>query len=121
VVAALQSKHGIIACEQPELHVHPRIQIGIGDLLTQANNNSSFLIETHSEHLVLRILRRIRETSEGELPEGLQPVSPTDVSIVYMEPGEAGVRTQQIEIDSSGEFTTRWPNGFFAERREELF
>ncbi|WP_226489318.1 AAA family ATPase [Pseudomonas sp. B20] len=121
VVAALQSKQGIIACEQPELHVHPRIQIGIGDLLTQANNNSTFLIETHSEHLVLRILRRIRETSEGVLPEGLQPVSPTDVSIVYMEPGEAGVRTRRIEIDSSGEFTTRWPNGFFAERREELF
>ena len=121
VVAALQSKQGIIACEQPELHVHPRIQIGIGDLLTQANNNSTFLIETHSEHLVLRILRRIRETSEGELPEGLQPVSPADVSIVYMEPGEAGVRTRRIEIDSSGEFTTRWPNGFFAERREELF
>jgi len=121
VVAAVQSKQGIIACEQPELHVHPRIQIGIGDLLTQANNNNTFLIETHSEHLVLRILRRIRETSEGELPEGLQPVSPADVSIIYMEPGEAGVRTQRIEIDSSGEFTTRWPNGFFAERREELF
>lgn len=121
LVAAVQSRQGIIACEQPELHVHPRIQVGIGDLLSQTNSNSTFLIETHSEHLILRILRRIRETSEGELPEGLQPVSPADVSIVYMEPGEAGVRTQQIEIDSSGEFTTRWPNGFFAERREELF
>ncbi|MEE4741447.1 DUF3696 domain-containing protein [Pseudomonas alliivorans] len=121
VVAAVQSKQGIIACEQPELHVHPRIQIGIGDLLTQANNNSTFLIETHSEHLVLRILRRIRETSEGELPEGLQPVFPADVSIVYMEAGESGVRTRQIKIDSSGEFTTRWPDGFFVERRKELF
>ncbi len=121
VVAAVRSKHGIIACEQPELHVHPRIQVGIGDLLTQAKKNTTFLIETHSEHLILRILRRIRETSERELPEGLQPVSPTDVSIVYMEPGEAGVRTRHIEIDSSGEFTTRWPHGFFAERGEELF
>ena len=121
VVAAVQSKQGIIACEQPELHVHPRIQIGIGDLLTQANNNSTFLIETHSEHLVLRILRRIRETSEGELPEGLQPVFPADVSIVYMEVGDAGVRARQIKIDSSGEFTSRWPDGFFVERREELF
>ncbi|MDH1560734.1 AAA family ATPase [Pseudomonas chengduensis] len=121
VVAVVQAKQGIIACEQPELHVHPRIQVGIGDLLTQANNKSTFLIETHSEHLILRILRRIRETSEGELPEGLQPVSPADVSIVYMEPGDAGVRTRHIEIDSSGEFTTRWPHGFFAERGEELF
>jgi predicted ATPase len=121
VVAAVQARQGIIACEQPELHVHPRIQVGIGDLLTQANNKNTFLIETHSEHLILRILRRIRETSEGELPEGVQPVSPADVSIVYMEPGEAGAKTRRIEIDSSGEFTTRWPNGFFAERGEELF
>ena len=121
VVAAVQDRQGIIACEQPELHVHPRIQVGIGDLLTQAKKNTTFLIETHSEHLMLRILRRIRETSERELPEALQPVSPADVSIVYMEPGAAGVRTQRIEIDRTGEFTSRWPNGFFAERSEELF
>ena len=85
------------------------------------NKTTTFLIETHSEHLILRILRRIRETSERELPEGLQPVSPADVSIVYMEPDAAGVRTQRIEIDRTGEFTSRWPNGFFAERSEELF
>lgn len=121
VVAAIEAKQGIIACEQPELHVHPRIQVGIGDLLTQSNNKSTFLIETHSEHLILRILRRIRETSEGELPEGLQPVSPADVSIVYMEPGAEGVRTRRIEIDRFGEFSSRWPDGFFAERGEELF
>nr|WP_314562216.1 AAA family ATPase [uncultured Pseudomonas sp.] len=121
VVAAVQAKQGIIACEQPELHVHPRIQVSIGDLLTQTNNRSTFLIETHSEHLILRILRRIRETSEGELPEGLLPVSPADVSIVYMEPSAAGVKTRRVEIDRTGEFTSRWPNGFFAERAEELF
>ncbi|WP_121191340.1 AAA family ATPase [Pseudomonas aeruginosa] len=121
VVAAVQDRQGIIACEQPELHVHPRIQVGIGDLLTQAKKNTTFLIETHSEHLMLRILRRIRETSERELPAGLQPVSPEDVSIVYMEPGAAGGRTRRIEIDHTGEFASRWPNGFFAERSEELF
>lgn len=120
VVAAVRSKQGIIACEQPELHVHPRVQVGIGDLLTQSKKKTTFLIETHSEHLILRILRRIRETFEHELPEGLQPVSPADVSIVYMEPGAAGVIARRIEIDSTGEFTSRWPNGFFAERREEL-
>ncbi|PLV14399.1 AAA family ATPase [Pseudomonas guariconensis] len=121
VVAAVQAGRGIIACEQPELHVHPRIQVSIGDLLTQAKKNTTFLIETHSEHLMLRILRRIRETAERELPEGLQPVSPAEVSIIYMEPGAAGVRTRRIEIDRTGEFTSRWPNGFFTERGEELF
>ncbi len=121
VVAAVQDRQGIIACEQPELHVHPRIQVGIGDLLTQVGKKSTFLIETHSEHLILRILRRIRETAESELPDRLQPVSPADVSIVYMEPSGAGVRTRRIEIDRTGEFTSRWPDGFFAERGEELF
>lgn len=121
VVAAVKAERGIIACEQPELHVHPRIQVGIGDLLTQANKNTTFLIETHSEHLILRILRRIRETSDCELPAGLKPVSPDDVSIVYMEPGATGVKTRRIEIDRTGEFTSRWPHGFFAERGEELF
>ncbi|WP_094078674.1 DUF3696 domain-containing protein [Perlucidibaca aquatica] len=121
VVATVKAERGIIACEQPELHVHPRIQVGIGDLLTQANKNTTFLIETHSEHLILRILRRIRETSDYELPAGLKPVSPDDVSIVYMEPGATGVKTRRIEIDRTGEFTSRWPHGFFAERGEELF
>ena len=120
VVAAVDNRKGIIACEQPELHVHPRIQVGIGDLLTQNADNKTFLIETHSEHLILRILKRIRQTSDEELPEGVVPVHPQDVAIVYMEPTSYGTKAWRIEIDEDGEFRQRWPNGFFAERREEL-
>lgn len=120
VVAAVDNRKGIIACEQPELHVHPRIQVGIGDLLTQNTDNKTFLIETHSEHLILRILKRIRQTSDEELPEGVVPVHPQDVAIVYMEPTSYGTKAWRIEIDEDGEFRQRWPNGFFAERREEL-
>lgn len=121
IVAAVVARQGLVTCEQPELHVHPRIQVGIGDLLTQANSQCSFLIETHSEHLILRILRRIRESSEGELPVGLRPLAPEDVSIIYLDTAAGGVKTTRIEIDRYGEFTSRWPNGFFAERGEELF
>ncbi|MGS0679983.1 AAA family ATPase [Shewanella sp. 125m-7] len=120
VVAALSRKQGLIACEQPELHVHPRIQVAIADLLTQVNNNVPFLIETHSEHLILRLLRRVRQTSEGELPEGMNPVLPSDISITYLESADCGVVVRKIEIDEDGEFTSRWPRGFFSERREEL-
>ncbi|WP_348685740.1 AAA family ATPase [Aeromonas bestiarum] len=120
IVAAVDKRKGIIACEQPELHVHPRIQVGIGDLLTQNADNKTFLVETHSEHLILRILKRIRQTSDDELPEGVEPVYPQDVAIVYMEPTPDGTKTWRIEIDGDGEFRQRWPNGFFAERREEL-
>lgn len=121
VVAALSNRRGLVACEQPELHVHPRVQVAIGDLLTQTENQASFLIETHSEHLILRLLKRIRQTSEGELPEDLLPVTPEDVSIVYLKPSEEGVKADRIHVDEEGEFKKKWPSGFFAERSEELF
>lgn len=121
IVAAVVARQGLVTCEQPELHVHPRIQVAIGDLLTQANRECSFLIETHSEHLILRILRRIRESTDGELPEGFKPLAPEDVSIIYLDTAAGGVKATRIEIDRYGEFTSRWPNGFFAERGEELF
>ncbi|MBL3554760.1 MULTISPECIES: DUF3696 domain-containing protein [Marinobacter] len=120
VVASFITKSGFVSCEQPELHVHPRIQVAIGDMLLHATEKNSFLIETHSEHLVLRLLRRIRETTENRLPEDIPPVRPEDISIVYLEPGEDGVSVRRIQIDEDGEFTSRWPQGFFSERREEL-
>jgi len=120
VVAVASVKNGIISCEQPELHVHPRIQVALGDLVTQSKNDCAMLLETHSEHLILRILRRIRETAEGELPDGRSEVFPHDVSIVYLNPSSQGVTAKRIGINTEGEFTEPWPSGFFAERREEL-
>jgi hypothetical protein len=119
VVAALSQKGGVIACEQPELHVHPRIQVAIGDLLTQSGYATNFLIETHSEHLILRLRKRIRQTTDNELPEGFKPVKHDDISIVYFEPSSEGVIARRIKLDEDGEFTSKWPQGFFSERREE--
>ena len=42
------------------------------------------------------------------------------VSITYLEPTQDGVKARKIELDEEGEFKQRWPQGFFAERREEL-
>ncbi|MFT6029894.1 MAG: hypothetical protein ACI8O8_001635 [Oleiphilaceae bacterium] len=120
IVATFQIKRGFIACEQPELHVHPRIQVAIGDMLTQGNRSSNFLIETHSEHLILRLLKRIRQSSDNELPVDFIPVKDSDISLVYLEPSEDGVVTKRIHIDDDGEFVEKWPNGFFIERREEF-
>jgi predicted ATPase len=123
VVAALEPSALLVAIEQPELHIHPVVQVGLGDLLiTGAKEKGiSFLIETHSEHLILRLLRRIRETEEGELPAGAIALKPEDVCVVYVQPGEGGVKLVPLPIDETGEFTTRWPKGFFDERAEELF
>jgi hypothetical protein len=88
--------------------------------------NSFTLVETHSEHLILRILRRIRETTEGELPESLlkvcpKGIRPEDLAVLYVQPGENGSEVIDLPVDANGEFTCDWPGGFFEERMKEFF
>lgn len=121
VVAANHDKIGLVCVEQPELHIHPRFQVELADIFLRAKDKHSFLIETHSEHLILRILKRIRQTTENELPDNYKAIQEGDVSIVYLEPTENGVVTKRIRVDEDGEIIDRWPHGFFIERAEELF
>jgi len=123
VVAALEPSVSLVCIEQPELHIHPAIQVGLGDLFIEGalKRGTQFLIETHSEHLILRLLRRVRETTDGELPPGLPEVKPEHIGVLYVDNGEGGMRITSLPIDETGEFTERWPKGFFVERGEELF
>ncbi|WP_438863282.1 DUF3696 domain-containing protein [Neptunicella sp.] len=121
IVAALSRSKGIVAVEQPELHIHPKLQVAIGDLLTQLKSAPSFLIETHSEHLILRLLRRIRESNEGTLPNDLQQIQPNDISVIFLSNETDGVSARRICITDDGDFSEEWPGGFFDERDEELF
>ena len=129
VVAALRKQDGVLGIEQPELHVHPAIQVGMGDLFIRAaagdpdrlSSGKTLIIETHSEHIMLRLLRRIRETTDVELPPGVAGLTPEDLSIIYVESADDGVRFRSLHIDGEGEFLDRWPRGFFEERVGELF
>jgi hypothetical protein len=129
VVGCLCDRNCLLTVEQPELHIHPAIQVGMGDLFIEAiqpddahiSSGKTLLIETHSEHIILRLLRRIRETSEGEIPPGITGLIPKDVSVIYVEPGETDVNFKRLRVDEEGEFLDRWPKGFFEERAEELF
>ena len=123
VVAALDpDRPAITAIEQPELHVHPRLQVELGDLFAeQAAGGGVFLIETHSEHLMLRLLRRMEETSGNELPEGKPPLRPEQISVVFLEQVDGEARATPLRVDKTGEFVDRWPQGFFDERADELF
>lgn len=123
VVAALSRSGGIIAIEQPELHIHPALQVELGDLFASrlAEFSGVYLLESHSEHFILRLLRRIRETAAGELPPGAPRLTPEDVAVHYIQPGAHGTMIKRLRIDESGDFVDEWPRGFFDERDEELF
>lgn len=124
VVIALLDRHGgVTAVEQPELHLHPAIQVSLGDLLIHCIQNSSrvLLIETHSEHLMLRLLRRIRETTDNELPFGHPGMTPEQLSVLYVASENGQSKVTELPVDQTGEFCNRWPKGFFRERESELF
>ncbi len=122
IIGALHIKEGILAIEQPELHIHPALQVALGDLFIARIRESQvrFLLETHSEHLMLRFLRRIRETDEGNLPPGKDPLRPDELAVYYIQQAATGVSALPIRISEDGEFIDRWPKGFFEEREEEL-
>ncbi len=127
----LGTKKSLISIEQPELHVHPGLQTALGDafILSAIERDNTLLIETHSEHLILRILRRIRETTEhdfGDWPDSLKHacpngIRPEDVAVLYVQPGENGSVVKHLRINELGKFIDEWPNGFFDERIREVF
>jgi len=112
----------VVAIEQPELHVHPAIQVGIGDLLIAASKKHQLLIETHSEHIILRIQRRMRETNAKELKSSTLRLAPRKVAVLYLERTKDGtLRATPLGLGEDGKFVDPWPKGFFDERMKELF
>lgn len=104
----------LLCIEQPELHLHPAMQARLGDLfISEATGGSRtrFLIETHSESLILRLMRRIREGS----------LRPEDVQVIYVDQDLNGASSiHELPLNENGDFEENWPSGFFDERLEEL-
>jgi hypothetical protein len=107
--------------EQPESHLHPALQADLADaaIVSAKKLSNQVALETHSEHLILRLLRRIRETTEHRAPSELQ-LAPEDIAIYYVSPTPHGATVTRIHVSGDGDFTTPWPAGFFPERLEEL-
>jgi hypothetical protein len=124
VVAASVDSHGtLLLIEQPELHIHPRVQVGLGDLYLQsaAKFGRNFLIETHSEALLLRMMKRIRQTHDGELPPDVPPASTDDIAVYLIQNEGKGVAVMQMRMNDRGEFLKPWPRGLFEESLRETF
>ena len=114
---------GLTCVEQPELHLHPSAQTNLADFFAEiighdvtTKKESSpqvgrqLVIETHSEHLILRIKQLM---SEGKL-------CPEDVSLNVIEKEESGSKIRRIHMDTRGRFLDAWPGGFFEERGDLL-
>ena len=109
--------------EQPELHLHPSAQCELGDVFIAAYHKGSIAIaESHSEHILLRILRRIRETTNGYLLRKELKFDADNLRIYYFNPEPEGYTSvKEIRVDKHGELLNSWPSGFFSERDKELF
>ena len=111
----IRPRNRIRCVEQPELHLHPRLQANLADFFidtTKRNSGLRWILETHSESLILRIQRRIRE----------QKLKPEDVSINYVNSIKGGFSVvSELRLDVEGDFIDEWPNGFFEESFKERF
>jgi predicted ATPase len=91
-----------ILMEQPEIHLHPRAQADLGDLfIALAEQKKSLIVETHSEHLMLRLRRRIAE----------QKIKKEMVGIYFIEWKDSESVVSRIELDDYWQMVNV-PEGF---------
>jgi predicted ATPase len=104
LVALLVAEPGqLVYLEQPEIHLHPRAQVGLAEVLANAANRGvRVVLETHSELLLLAIQSLV---AEGKL-------SPEKVKLHWFTRGEDGVtKVSSAELDEAGAFGD-WPEDF---------
>ena len=101
----------LIILEQPEIHLHPRVQAALFDFIRLSGEDVAFLIETHSDHFITRMRRRIAEDQENTLAE--------KINLTFVEGDGASANYRQIEISEMGIFES-WPTGFFDQADNDL-
>jgi len=107
--ASLSGFEGPLFVEQPEIHLHPKAQGVIADILCDTSRNRQVVVETHS----VRMINRARiQVAKGELPH-------SHVMVLYVERTKSGSRVYPIPILENGDFGADWPEGFFDERYED--
>lgn len=96
----------IILLEQPEIHLHPSVQADLADVLIDVvnNRNVQIIVESHSEHLLRRLQRRIAE----------EELAPEKAALYFcrIEGGESWI--ERLHLDLFGNITN-WPQDFWAD------
>jgi predicted ATPase len=111
VLSLLTPPDSVLIFEQPELHLHPKVQSVLGDfLLAISLMGKQCLVETHSEHLINRLRRRIVESHEETVLPRLR---------IYFAEKEGTVsHFHQVKPNEFGSIMD-WPAGFFDEAENE--
>lgn len=106
------ARNSIIIMEQPEIHLHPSAQAALADVMIDVINsredgldrNIQLIIETHSEHFLRRLQRRIAE--------GV--ITPDKVSAYFSDVSKMPARLEPLQIDMFGNILN-WPENFFGD------
>lgn len=102
----------VLIFEQPEIHLHPRAQSELADLFIEAlqireegsPRDVQLLVESHSEHFLRRLQRRI---AEGKLTRD-------QTALYFCKPGPDGSTIEELQIDKYGRISN-WPENFFGD------
>ena len=126
IIQTISSRNKLILIEQPEIHLHPKLQAELADLFirgAKGPDKNTFILETHSENLLLRIMRRIRETKYGTLKDQSLALTSDDVALLYVQPSDDGSGSIiiEMELDEEGRLLDPWPGGFFEDGFRERF
>jgi len=107
VLRACQSESfGPLLMEQPEIHLHPRAQGDVAEVICDTSLTRQVIVETHSVHMINRARLRV---ARGEFPAD-------HVMILFVSRDKDGSHIQEIPISEAGDFVNDWPDGFFEER-----
>lgn len=109
--------NSIIIMEQPEIHLHPRAQSALADVMIEAINsrengkdrNIQLIIETHSEHFLRRLQRRI---AEDFVPQ-------EKVSAYFANVSKTPARLDRLKINEFGHIQN-WPENFFGDEMIDI-
>lgn len=100
----LSKDNSLTIIEQPEIHLHPKMQADLADLFIDIKNEGEgkrLLIETHSEYFLKRLRRRIAENK----------INYKDVIIYLVESGENGSIIKDLDLQPGGAF--KYPKDYY--------
>lgn len=107
----------IVIFEQPEIHLHPRVQAELADLFVDAIHvresgkprGCQYIVESHSEHFLRRLQRRI---AEGRLTN-------KDAALYFVHTERDEARIEELDVDMFGNIRN-WPEDFFGDQMGDL-